>query len=119
MAFLMPSEPDARVPYGNLADPDTLLSSETFSDSSLNSQSISAPPGRYVHAPKKGKDTSHTAHSHDLILDDLPPLCTLLCRSSRRRQGEVLIWLFELLLGTSIKYSHKHLSDWQTCQRVA
>lgn len=35
MASLIPSEPSASVPYGNLAEPDTLLSSETFSDSSL------------------------------------------------------------------------------------
>ena len=35
MASLIPSAPSARVPYGSLPDPDTLLSSETFSDSSL------------------------------------------------------------------------------------
>lgn len=35
IASLMPSAPEARVPYGNLAEPEMLLSSETFSDSSL------------------------------------------------------------------------------------
>jgi hypothetical protein len=35
IAFLMPSEPDASVPYGSRVEPETLLSSETFSDSSL------------------------------------------------------------------------------------
>lgn len=35
IASLIPSDPDANVPYGSLLDPDTLLSSDTFSDSSL------------------------------------------------------------------------------------
>lgn len=35
IASLIPSEPDASVPYGSLLEPDTLLSSDTFSDSSL------------------------------------------------------------------------------------
>jgi hypothetical protein len=43
IASLIPSEPNANVPYGNLFEPDTLLSSETFSDSSLSTKSISEP----------------------------------------------------------------------------
>jgi hypothetical protein len=35
MASLMPSAPSASVPYGNLFDPEMLLSSDTFSASSL------------------------------------------------------------------------------------
>ena len=35
MASLMPSAPRAKVPYGNLPEPETFLSSDTFSDSSL------------------------------------------------------------------------------------
>jgi len=35
MASLMPSVPKTNVPYGSLPDPDILLSSDTFSDSSL------------------------------------------------------------------------------------
>lgn len=36
IASLIPSAPSARVPYGSLPDPDTFLSSETRSDSSLH-----------------------------------------------------------------------------------
>ena len=35
MASFMPSAPKASVPYGSLAVPDMFLSSDTFSDSSL------------------------------------------------------------------------------------
>ena len=35
MASLIPSAPSTRVPYGSLPDPETFLSSETLSDSSL------------------------------------------------------------------------------------
>ena len=35
MAFLIPSAPSASVPYGNLDEPEMLLSSDTRSDSSL------------------------------------------------------------------------------------
>lgn len=35
MAFLIPSAPRASVPYGNLDEPEILLSSDTRSDSSL------------------------------------------------------------------------------------
>jgi hypothetical protein len=35
MASLMPSVPNASVPYGNFADPVMLFNSPTFSDSSL------------------------------------------------------------------------------------
>lgn len=38
MASLIPSAPKAKVPYGNLDDPDMLLSSDTRSDSSLQKQ---------------------------------------------------------------------------------
>ena len=38
MASLIPSAPRAKVPYGNLDEPDMLLSSDTRSDSSLRSQ---------------------------------------------------------------------------------
>ena len=38
IAFLIPSAPDARVPYGSLDDPRTLLSSEIISDSSLDTK---------------------------------------------------------------------------------
>ena len=36
IASLIPSEPEARVPYGSLLEPVTLFNSDTFSDSSLN-----------------------------------------------------------------------------------
>ena len=35
IASLIPSAPNAKVPYGSFDDPDTLLSSDTRSDSSL------------------------------------------------------------------------------------
>ena len=38
MASLIPSAPRANVPYGNLDEPDMLLSSDTRSDSSLRKQ---------------------------------------------------------------------------------
>jgi hypothetical protein len=38
MASLIPSAPRAKVPYGNLDEPDMLLSSDTRSDSSLRTQ---------------------------------------------------------------------------------
>jgi hypothetical protein len=38
MAFLMPSAPSASVPYGNLDEPEMLLSSDTRSDSSLDNE---------------------------------------------------------------------------------
>jgi len=38
MAFLIPSAPRASVPYGSLDEPEILLSSDTRSDSSLESK---------------------------------------------------------------------------------
>jgi hypothetical protein len=35
MAYLMPSAPNASVPYGNLDEPEMLFSTDTRSDSSL------------------------------------------------------------------------------------
>lgn len=46
MAFLMPSAPRASVPYGNLDEPEILLSSDTRSDSSLYSRAKPKPKKR-------------------------------------------------------------------------
>ena len=58
IASLIPSAPSANVPYGSLPEPDTLLSSETFSDSSLKTcQHAQAAVGYWRDAPKKSKDS--------------------------------------------------------------
>ena len=81
MASLIPSEPNASVPYGNLFEPDTLLSSDTFSDSSLNTVHILIPHQldqvKKGYEPEQSKDTRHASDSKDLALDDLPALCSV------------------------------------------
>lgn len=59
MAFLIPSDPKASVPYGRRLEPETLLSSETFSDSSLSTGRCVSDP----HARRGGKTHRSSANT--------------------------------------------------------
>lgn len=111
IASLIPSDPEARVPYGSLVDPETLLSSETFSDSSLRVENQhKIYPIIKKDEPEQREHSRHSPHRHDLVLDDLPALHRFWSRRRDRRRN-LLVALFKLLLCARIQYRHKHVRD--------
>lgn len=76
IASLIPSAPSARVPYGSLPDPDTFLSSDTRSDSSLEDHQDQLYGSLNLDGlvPQEREHPRDTPDSQNLVLDDLSAL---------------------------------------------
>ena len=72
IASLIPSAPKTSVPYGNLPVPETFLSSDTRSDSSLHQGELDTATCEWgFHEPEKREDSGDSSDSKDLVFNNL------------------------------------------------